>query len=139
MRLDAVGDLEVLRRRLDGIAVGLIGNVDRTPAAGSAGYANVAGFLRAEHGVPRPEANRRATLARRLGDRVSMDAVAQALVEGRIGFAQAQLIGKYSVRDEVAWAFDGAVEAVFLPIAEQKDFKFFERAMAEWFEHHDDS
>ncbi len=66
-----------------------------------------------------------------------MAAVHTSFLEGRIGFAQASLIAKYSVREEVSWAFDEAVETFFLPIAEQKPFKFFENACLEWFAQRD--
>ena len=135
--MDALADVEVLRRRLDGVAVELAAKVDASTALANAGYRNVSGYLRSELHLPKPEAGRRALLARRCRRHEAMRPVVEAMVDGRIGFAQGQLIGRYSDRDEVAWAFDEAVEAVFLPIAEAETFEFFQRAMQRWYEHHD--
>ena len=135
--LDVMADLEVLRSRLDAIAVGVTSKVDSSHAPRAAGYRNAAGVLKSELGLPGPEASRRTTFARRVRNRASMEAVQASFLEGRIGFAQASLIAKYSVRDEVSWAFDEAVESFFLPIAEAKPFKFFENACREWFAQRD--
>ncbi len=137
LALEALADLEMLRARLDGLCIGLTGERGTSLGAALAGHRSVASFLKTEVHFPKPEADRRAGLARRINDRASMRAVATALIEGRIGFAQAALIGKYSIADEVSWAFDDAVEAFFLPVAEQKDWAFFQRACLEWFEQRD--
>lgn len=121
-------DVEMARRRTEGELVQVMVELERTKAYASRGYHDVAGWGRGELRWERVEARSRRGLMRLC---TACPRVLEQLLAGRLGVAQAHLLGRAFLAPRVGRLVALFIDE-FLEYADEHDHLTFEQHVREW-------
>jgi hypothetical protein len=121
-------EVEMVRRRTEGELVQVMVELDRTRAYASRGYRDVAGWGRGELRWERTEARSRRGLMRLC---TACPRVLELLLAGRLGVAQAHLLGRAFLAPRVGRLVAMFIDE-FLDVADEHDYLTFEQHVREW-------